>query len=150
MNTKKRLEEANGDRAPDEMLGRPRNKKFFAVRKLVVSSGLTEKEIQMNTVPECISGGGTNRLKEVSPLIGQFLSRLPKRLAQVDAALESNDWKSVELLAHQVRGALGCYGFQEVAEEAHRIETIAKTTCSTPCARKALDSIRHLLTLTER
>ena len=90
------------------------------------------------------SGGGISELVEMSPLVDRFLSGLPTRLDQFDLALNANDWSGIERLAHQVRGASGCYGFPEIAKEAQRIEVIAKTQSSAALIRDGLEKIRSI------
>ena len=57
-----------------------------------------------------------------SELILKFVDEMPDR---VDALLESylsEDWRALERLAHQLKGAGGGYGFPQVTELAERLE----------------------------
>lgn len=68
-------------------------------------------------------------------LVGRFVSGLPERLAQLQAAAQEGRREEVQRLAHQLKGAGGGYGFEQLTEPAHSLERLAE--CGAPSAEIA-------------
>ena len=58
----------------------------------------------------------------MSKLVEKFLSKLDDRLAAIRAAVEAHDQAQLKVLAHQLKGAAGGYGFPAISQAAHTIE----------------------------
>ena len=55
-------------------------------------------------------------------LVERFVAGLPQRIAAIQEAAAKADWNQVKVLAHQLKGAAGGYGFAAVSQSASRIE----------------------------
>lgn len=55
-------------------------------------------------------------------LLEQFVVQLPQRRAALDHAISANDLRSVSVLVHQLKGACGSYGFDELTPLADQLE----------------------------
>jgi histidine phosphotransfer protein HptB len=58
-------------------------------------------------------------------LVELFVSEIPERLEQMLADLEAANWAGLQHIAHQLKGAAGSYGFNEVTPFADLVETLA-------------------------
>ncbi|MFO0884982.1 MAG: Hpt domain-containing protein [Pirellulales bacterium] len=63
--------------------------------------------------------------EDLAELVEVFVGEIPNRIATLKEAADKQDWKSVERFAHQLKGALGSYGFGTVMPFAQDLETIA-------------------------
>jgi histidine phosphotransfer protein HptB len=66
--------------------------------------------------------------EDLGELITLFVDEIPLRIESLLEAAHDADWEGVRRLAHQLKGAGGSYGFQEVTEVAAHLER----TCLTP------------------
>ena len=60
---------------------------------------------------------------DLSPLVDMFVAELPQRIAEFHRSLADGNLEQVGCLAHQLKGALGSYGFQPLMKLAAAIET---------------------------
>ncbi len=67
---------------------------------------------------------------EMLELIHQFVSDLQADVVALRSAGERGDLEKISVLAHQLKGCAGGYGFPEIGEIAARVETLAKGTAS--------------------
>lgn len=65
---------------------------------------------------------------DLGELIALFVDEIPLRIESLLEAAHDADWEGVRRLAHQLKGAGGSYGFQDVTEVAARLER----TCQKP------------------
>lgn len=63
--------------------------------------------------------------KELKALTASFVSRLKKRIQNLEKEVNEKNWAEVSKQAHQIAGAAASYGFDSVADEARAIETSA-------------------------
>ena len=63
------------------------------------------------------------------PLVEQYVSRLPERAVDIQAACSALDIVSARQLALALMESAGGYGFPPITEVARRIEEIARTRC---------------------
>lgn len=63
--------------------------------------------------------------EDLAELVEVFVGEIPNRIAALNEAADKQDWKSVERFAHQLKGALGSYGFGTAMPLAQDLETIA-------------------------
>ncbi|CAN0373754.1 unnamed protein product, partial [Ectocarpus sp. 4 AP-2014] len=68
-------------------------------------------------------------------LVGRFVSGLPERLGELQAAAQESRLEEVQRLAHQLKGAGGGYGFEQMTAPAHALERLAE--CGAPSAEIA-------------
>ncbi|MEM1097255.1 MAG: Hpt domain-containing protein [Planctomycetota bacterium] len=64
---------------------------------------------------------------EFGELIGLFVAEMPDRIETIDSAVAERDMKSLQIVAHQLKGAGGGYGFSEITEAGRRLEHLAET-----------------------
>lgn len=68
-----------------------------------------------------LTGGKANMFRRIATV---FLTHMPHRLAELNAALETGDMSEVHRLAHSIQGAAASVGGQRVWDVALRIETM--------------------------
>jgi len=64
--------------------------------------------------------------EDLAELVEVFVGEIPNRIEALNGAAEQKDWKSVERFAHQLKGALGSYGFGTVMPFAQDLETMTR------------------------
>lgn len=86
---------------------------------------MTAYTLQSTAVEELIysSLGADDDLAE---LIELFVSEIPDRLAILKRLAEGSQYDELARNAHQLKGAGGSYGFQELTMQAAALETAAK------------------------
>jgi histidine phosphotransfer protein HptB len=57
-------------------------------------------------------------------LLEAFVAQLPQRLATLEQAIVVNDVQTLMVLVHQLKGACGSYGFDEITPLAERLEKV--------------------------
>jgi HPt (histidine-containing phosphotransfer) domain-containing protein len=60
----------------------------------------------------------------LADLVAEFVADMPMRIARLTRQLAAHDWAGLNRTAHQLKGAAGSYGFEEIAPFAHRIELL--------------------------
>lgn len=63
---------------------------------------------------------------DLGELVGLFVVEMPDRIAALERAFEAADWGLVARLAHQMKGAAGSYGFEQITPYALRLELAAR------------------------
>jgi HPt (histidine-containing phosphotransfer) domain-containing protein len=63
---------------------------------------------------------------EIADLIPKFLDNRQKDIQMIESALEQNDFETIRLLGHSMKGAGGGYGFDGVTEIGKNLEEAAK------------------------
>jgi HPt (histidine-containing phosphotransfer) domain-containing protein len=66
---------------------------------------------------------------DMSGIVGQFVSELPDRVQSMNAALAAGQFEQLRVLAHQLKGAAGGYGFPRLGEAAALIDQGIKDRC---------------------
>ncbi len=61
---------------------------------------------------------------EMSPLVDMFIDDLPERVETLLDKLQASDREGLRRIAHQMSGAAGSYGFQELTEHAAVVEAL--------------------------
>jgi|SRR4051812_2071887 HPt (histidine-containing phosphotransfer) domain-containing protein len=59
---------------------------------------------------------------DMAELVALFVAELPSRVDAIRQAATPNDWNEVRLLAHQLKGAGGSYGFPQITAAAAELE----------------------------
>ena len=81
--------------------------------------------------------------KMMTKLLVAFVEGLPKKAADLRQAFEAADLEATRMLAHQLKGAGGSYGFPQISEAAAALEaTIAGK--DRDATRSALDALERL------
>jgi histidine phosphotransfer protein HptB len=66
---------------------------------------------------------------DLAKLVELFVANLPQLLATLAQHAHDGNWRSLERVAHQLKGSSGCYGFDEVASLAARLEETCRRGC---------------------
>lgn len=74
-------------------------------------------------------------------LVEMFVSELPDRVDGLNDALASEDWESVQRFAHQLKGAFGSYGFDDVTPTAAALEHATKNSESSETIERLLSDL---------
>jgi HPt (histidine-containing phosphotransfer) domain-containing protein len=56
-------------------------------------------------------------------LVQMFVDELPERVEMIESALSSGDMESLQRIAHQMKGAVGSYGFDQLTSYAAAVES---------------------------
>ena len=64
--------------------------------------------------------------EEILELSRTYLEGLPKRLIDLQVALETADWKTLDAILHRLAGTAGTYGFDEIYQVTVELETVAE------------------------
>ena len=70
------------------------------------------------------------------PLIPKFMTNRKKETAAMQQAVEAQDFETVRVISHGMKGAGGSYGFDRITELAAAIEQAAKTRDAAVIARE--------------
>jgi PAS domain S-box-containing protein len=76
-------------------------------------------------------------------IIGQFVGKMPQRLAEMREAAHNSQWDALRRLAHQMKGAGGSYGYACLTDAASGLESHARPE-DAEAAIRALDHLGHL------
>lgn len=55
-------------------------------------------------------------------LIDLFVDELSDRIASVEQAIDGGDLAALRRIGHQLKGAAGCYGFQELTNQGYALQ----------------------------
>ena len=85
---------------------------------------------------------------DMREIVRSFLQEIPRRVERLDALMASRDRAEVHRLVHQLKGAGGGYGFQEISNAAARVERCMKLSGDQWCrdCQEHLRTFRTLLT----
>lgn len=64
---------------------------------------------------------------EMAEIVQAFTEELPERVRALEAALEAQNLETLRVLAHQLKGAAGGYGFPMLTSAAAGVEAVVKT-----------------------
>jgi HPt (histidine-containing phosphotransfer) domain-containing protein len=78
---------------------------------------------------------------EMREIIELFVAELPKRTMAMHAALHSEDTELVRVIAHQLKGAAGGYGFTQLGEAAALVESAVKDGCELNVVRSRIGTL---------
>ncbi len=62
----------------------------------------------------------------IAELIPEFMDLLSEMIANLDAAVEKGDFKTIQNISHDIKGTAGMYGFMKISEKAALIEQAAR------------------------
>lgn len=78
---------------------------------------------------------------ELRPIIDGIMKRLPERLLEIQNAINSQDWDTISIGAHRLKGTLGGCGFRGLSNIAASIEDEAKQRGSFQKVQELLKSL---------
>lgn len=59
---------------------------------------------------------------DLSEIVEMFVEEMPGRIRDLQQQFVTNDWDELARLAHQLKGAAGSYGFDQITPYAARLE----------------------------
>jgi CheY-like chemotaxis protein/HPt (histidine-containing phosphotransfer) domain-containing protein len=77
-------------------------------------------------------------------LVERFLGGLPQRISAIEEAAAKPDWNQLKVLAHQLKGAAGGFGFAAVSLSAARVETAVTANADASEIAKHVTSLAQL------
>jgi PAS domain S-box-containing protein len=81
---------------------------------------------------------------ELAALVDRFVQEMPERIHALDAQAKRRDWIQLARTAHQIKGAAGSYGFDEITPSAARLEAAAREARQDEQILSALDELLSL------
>lgn len=84
---------------------------------------------------------------DMRELVELFVSELPRRIKAMNQCLERSDWLQLGRLAHQLKGASGSYGFDQLGSAAAATECACREP-KADCEIRA--AFRRLIDLCQR
>jgi PAS domain S-box-containing protein len=81
---------------------------------------------------------------DLGAIIDLFVQEMPDRINALDAQAKSRNWNQLAETAHQIKGAAGCYGFDEITPCAARLEAAAREAQQEEQILSALDELLAL------
>lgn len=60
---------------------------------------------------------------DLGEIVTMFVDEMPGRMATLQEQFNEHDWENLRRSAHQLKGAAGSYGFDEISPVAGRLET---------------------------
>ena len=63
---------------------------------------------------------------DLGELVDLFVSELPDRVNSLSSALANGDWESLGRYAHQLKGAAGSYGFDQLTPSLRKLEALTR------------------------
>jgi PAS domain S-box-containing protein len=110
----------------------------------LASSLLPRQPIAVAVPPAVAAGEVDSTLSRLlakpstAKLVERFLAGLPQRLEAMQKAATKPDWNQLKVLAHQLKGAAGGYGFAAVSQSAARVENAVTVNA------EASEIVRHV------
>jgi PAS domain S-box-containing protein len=78
---------------------------------------------------------------DLGAIVDLFVREMPDRINALDAQAKSRNWNQLAETAHQIKGAAGSYGFDEITPCAARLETAAREAQQEEQILSALDEL---------
>src|SRR6185312_6407981 len=78
---------------------------------------------------------------ELEDIIPPFLENRNKDMGLIKEALTRRDFRTMEVVGHNMRGACGGFGFEKLSEIGARLEVGAQTRDASRCERCLLDFV---------
>ena len=84
---------------------------------------------------------------DLADLVELFVAEMPAKVATFEQHASAGDWKSLQVISHQLKGAAGSYGFSQLTEPALKVELATREQQS---EEAILASVEELLGLCRR
>lgn len=78
---------------------------------------------------------------DLGELVEMFVEEMPERIAALEQAFASDDWESLQRTAHQLKGAGGSYGFDQLTPYAKSLEFSVKDAEPSTTIEKHLNAL---------
>ena len=84
---------------------------------------------------------------DLGELVEMFVDEMPERVGNIERLFESQNWEELRRAAHQLKGAAGSYGFEEITPRAARLEDAVREQSP---AEQILQAVKELCDLCRR
>ncbi|MCA9148614.1 MAG: Hpt domain-containing protein [Planctomycetales bacterium] len=81
---------------------------------------------------------------DLGELVEMFVDEMEQRIASFQNAFEQGDLNTLGTLAHQLKGAAGSYGFNQLTPAAFDLEQSARSRSSAEAIEASLDRLTQL------
>ncbi len=78
---------------------------------------------------------------DLATLVEMFVDEMPQRIRSMRECLTALDMEGLQRAAHQLKGAAGSYGFQEITNESAILERAVRERRDEPDIDAALESL---------
>jgi signal transduction histidine kinase len=95
---------------------------IHSIKPEIVSKPPEQTSVEINKTEKLIIHADP----EIADLIPKFLDNRQKDIVMIESALEINDFETIRILGHSMKGAGGGYGFDGVTEIGKNLEEAAK------------------------
>lgn len=86
--------------------------------------------------------------QDMAELVELFVEEMGERIASLERLWSESEIENLRVIAHQLKGASGGYGFPSITEAAAELECQIKQGCEEK--EELRESFEHLLTLCKR
>ncbi|MFW6169642.1 MAG: Hpt domain-containing protein [Planctomycetota bacterium] len=94
------------------------------------------------TLPLIYSSFGDD--PDLGELVEMFVEEMPARIRALKEQADEQDWNELARIAHQLKGAAGSYGFDQLTPAAQDLELLARDGAAEPEIRDALNKVIDL------
>jgi histidine phosphotransfer protein HptB len=81
---------------------------------------------------------------ELGELVTLFVSEMTGRVALIEQQVQERNWEGLRQSAHQLKGAAGSYGFEEISPSAARLENALRDEEPEETVRCAVEELIDL------
>lgn len=81
---------------------------------------------------------------DVIELVEMFISELPDRVDAMQQSIQASDLNRLRVLAHQLKGSAGSYGFPTIGDVARDVESAVKQEKQLTDIKSAVDELADL------
>ncbi len=84
---------------------------------------------------------------DLGELVEMFVDEMSERVANLTGCANEKDWDGLGRFAHQIKGAAGSYGFDQITPFAAKVESACKTGLE---EEEIMGSLNDLVNLLEK
>jgi histidine phosphotransfer protein HptB len=96
------------------------------------------------TIPEQFLYSSLADDPDLAEIVEMFVQEMPDRVSAMQARFDAQQWLELERAAHQLKGAAGSYGFNQLTPAAARLEAMLKQKRTEDEIRQALGELTSM------
>ncbi len=77
----------------------------------------------------------------MADILPDYINSLPQQVAGLQKAANAGEWKALQQMAHQIKGAGGGYGFSAITDTARQVEEFSKAASDIASIQKSVDAL---------
>jgi histidine phosphotransfer protein HptB len=81
---------------------------------------------------------------ELGELVALFVAEMEGRVSTMQRQLQDHDWQGLRQSAHQLKGAAGSYGFEEISPSAAQLESTLRDNEPEEAVRSGVEELIEL------